>query len=296
MTVCSLCPRQCGVDRTTTLGFCGMPDGFRVARAAPHFWEEPCISGKNGSGAIFFSGCTLRCGFCQNYEISTDGKGVDISDERLVQILFELKAQGVHNINLVTPDAFAARLAPLLAREKAALGLPIVFNGSGYESPALLKAMEGIVDVYLPDFKYADPALADRLSCAADYPQVAEKALKLMFSQVGRPKWDGEGHLIRGMMVRHLVLPGYRQNSRAVMAKLAEWFAPEDILLSLMSQYTPCGRPGMPDRPLTHFEYDSVKKEALAAGFAGYFQELSSVGACFTPYFDGEGVHPSPKV
>ena len=291
MAICTLCPRRCGRDRAVEAGFCGAPagEGFFIGRAAPHFWEEPCISGARGSGAVFFAGCTLRCGYCQNYELSRGKKGVWVESDRLIEILFELKAEGVHNINLVTADPYVAKLAPLLRSVKAELGLPIVFNCSGYESEEMLTLLDGLVDVYLTDWKYADPALAAALSGAADYPAVAGRALPLMFSQVGRPVLDENGLLKRGLLVRHLVLPGHRADSLQAIGQLREHFLPEDILLSLMSQYTPNGRSG-PTRRLTRFEYESVAAFVRECGFSGYFQDFSSQNASFTPAFDGEGV------
>lgn len=291
MAICTLCPRRCGRDRAVEAGYCGAPAGagFLIGRAAPHFWEEPCISGTKGSGAVFFAGCTLRCGYCQNYELSRGKEGVRVDAARLVEILFELKEKGVHNINLVTADPYAAELAPLLRSVKDELRLPVVFNCSGYESEEMLALLDGLVDVYLPDWKYADPELAAALSGAADYPAVAGRALSLMFSQVGRPVFDQKGLLKKGLLVRHLLLPGHRSDSLRAIGLLRERFLPEDILFSLMSQYTPNGRSG-PARRLTRFEYESVAAFVKKCGFSGYFQDFSSQNASFTPAFDGEGV------
>lgn len=287
---CTLCPRRCGRDRTAGKGACGADEVLRIARAAPHFWEEPCLSGSGGSGAVFFSGCTLRCTYCQNIEISRGEVGLAVSDERFVEILFELKAKGVHNINLVTADPYAARIAPLLKSVKKELALPIVFNGSGYESEEMLSLLDGVVDIYLPDFKYADPAAAAALSHAPDYTEVAKRALPIMFSQVGKPLLDKDGMLKRGVMVRHLVLPGYRSNSLKVLRLLDAMFEKDEILLSLMSQFTPNGREGTISRRLTSFEYETVARLAEELGFEGYFQAFSSQKREFTPAFDGEGV------
>lgn len=290
---CTLCPRRCGADRTVRLGFCGAGDAIRIARAMAHHWEEPCISGKNGSGAIFFSGCTLKCVYCQNTLISHGRFGADISDERFAEICFELKAKGVHNLNLVTPDAYIERIAPILRSIKCKLALPIVVNCSGYLSERQLSLLDGVADVYLPDFKYADSELSRSLSSAADYPEVAERAIVEMVRQTGRPVLDGEGMLLKGTLVRHLVLPGYRKNSLAVLDRLAERFGRDEILLSLMAQYTPTSEginDGSLNRRLTAFEYRSVADKLAELGFDGYLQERTSAQSSYTPSFGLEGV------
>ncbi len=288
ITACRACPRHCGVDRTRTVGFCGVGDKIKIARAAPHFWEEPCISGKDGSGAIFFSGCSLGCIFCQNKEISRGGFGVEIEAERFAEICFELKSAGVRNINLVTPSHQLPLILPTLGKIKKDLGIPIVCNCGGYESPEALTAMRGVVDIYLPDFKFYDPALAEKYAHAKDYREVAEAAIREMAKQTGAPTFDKDGMLMRGTIVRHLVLPGHREDSIKVIRRLGELFAPNDILLSLMSQYTPSGEG--PSRRLTTFEYRSVADVATEMGFKGYFQERSSAKEEYTPEFDLTGV------
>ena len=290
MAGCTLCPRRCGADRQQYIGICGADDRIKIARAAPHFWEEPCISGQNGSGAVFFSGCTLRCVYCQNYEISSGGKGEFVSREEFVSILFSLKEQGVHNINLVTPDQFLAIVAPILKDIKQELSLPIVINCSGYESREMLALLDGVADIYLVDYKYADDALAGRLSGVSDYVKTVTEALPVMFSQVGRPVFSEDGMLERGIILRHLVLPGERKNSLAVLDSVNAIFSADDFLLSLMSQYTPNGKEGAPSRTLTRFEYGSVAARAEEYGFQGYFQAFSSQNQAFTPPFDGKGV------
>lgn len=290
MERCRLCPRRCGADRAEQAGLCMGDDRIRIARAAPHFWEEPCISGTRGSGAVFFSGCTLRCAYCQNYEISAGGKGEIVSSERFIEILFSLKAARVHNINLVTADHFVGQIAPLLHRVKDELGLPIVFNCSGYESEEMLAMLDGLVDIYLVDFKYADDSLGERYSGVSNYVDTVTRAIPLMLKQVGRPTFNEEGMMVKGVIVRHLVLPGERKNSLAVLNSLSALCPPEEILLSLMSQYTPNGKEGTPNRTLTRFEYRSVADLAEAHGFQGYFQEFSSQNRAFTPPFDGKGV------
>ena len=290
MVNCTLCPRRCGVNRNEKIGVCGADNRLKIARAAAHFWEEPCISGKNGSGAVFFSGCTLRCVYCQNYEISSGGKGDFVNEEAFVSILFSLKEEGVHNINLVTPDQYLATLAPILKRVKSELALPIVINCSGYESLEMLSLLDGVADVYLVDFKYADDALAKRLSGVSNYVKTVTEALPVMLSQVGKPRFSEDGMLEKGIILRHLVLPGERKNSLAVLDRVKELLSLDDFLLSLMSQYTPNGKEGAPSRTLTRFEYQSVAERAESYGFDGYFQAFSSQNQAFTPAFDGKGV------
>ncbi len=293
MSSCTLCPRRCGMDREKNEGLCGGGNSIRLARAALHFHEEPCISMKKGSGAIFFSGCTLRCTYCQNIEISSGNFGFDITSERFSQILYELKAAGAVNINLVTADHYLPWIVPILRREKERLMLPIIYNCSGYESGEMLSFLDGIVDVYLVDFKYADNAFGERLSCVPDYTDVALLALDEMYRQVGRAEFDADGRLRKGILLRHLVLPGFRKNSLDVLKLLAERLPVSEILLSLMSQFTPNGMAKEPSRRLTHFEYDSVTAFAASLGFAGYFQDFSSQKKEYTPAFDGEGVTKS---
>ncbi len=286
--ICSICPRRCGALRDAThAGFCGVGDAPVVARAAPHFWEEPCISGTRGSGAVFFSGCSLRCVFCQNHLISAGGQGKTVTVERLRGIFRELENQGVHNLNLVTGSHFLPAICQALDPQPA---VPVVWNSGGYESPLALKALDGKVQVYLPDMKYMDGALAGRLSGAEDYPQVARAAILEMFRQTGPYVLDGDGMLTRGVMIRHLVLPGQLDNTFSVLDWLAETFRPGDVLVSLMGQYTPNGVGG-PDRRLTPEEYQRAADYMAALGLLeGYTQELSSGSAEYTPPFDGTGV------
>ncbi len=282
---CSICPRRCGTERPG--GFCGMGDLPVVSRAAPHFWEEPCISGERGSGAVFFAGCNLRCVFCQNYDISALRKGREISVPRLREIFSELAAQGVHNINLVTGTHFAGAIREALAPPPP---LPVVWNCGGYESAETLWTLEGRVQVYLPDMKYSDGRLAGALSAAPDYPRVAAEAIREMFRQTGPYELDGEGMLTRGVMIRHLVLPGELDNTFGVLDWIADTFRPGDVLVSLMGQYTPNGHGG-PDRRLTTEEYERAVAYMEALGLLeGYTQELSSAESEYTPLFDGTGV------
>ena len=286
--ICSLCPRGCGVSRDEAHpGFCGVGWEPVVARAAPHFWEEPCISGTRGSGAVFFAGCTLRCVFCQNHQISAGGRGKAVSPDRLREIFRELEAQGVHNLNLVTASHFLPAVLEALDPRPA---VPVVWNTGGYESVPALRALDGKVQVYLPDMKYTDPDLARRLSGAGDYPQAAKAAISEMFRQTGPYELDGDGMLVRGVMVRHLVLPGELDNTFGVLDWLAETFRPGDVLVSLMGQYTPNGKGG-PDRRLSEEEYRRACDYMAALGLLeGYTQELSSGSSEYTPPFDGTGV------
>lgn len=288
LTRCTLCPRRCGADRTRGVGLCGGSDRVRIARAAPHFWEEPCISGSRGSGAIFFSGCTLGCAFCQNRAISSGNFGREISPERLLAVCRELRETGVHNLNFVTADHQLPLIWEILPQIRA-LGLPIVWNCGGYESDAVLDALADFVDVWLPDLKFFDPALSSRFCGVSDYFGVAIRAIRRMADLSGKPVFR-DGLLIRGTMVRHLVIPGCRKDSLNLLSALRERFAPDEILLSLMSQYTPNGAPGAPNRRLTTFEYQSVADFAVGLGYEGYFQEKSSAKEEYTPPFDLTGV------
>ncbi len=282
---CRLCPRRCGTVRPG--GVCGMPAEPVVSRAAPHYWEEPCISGERGSGAVFFAGCSLRCVFCQNYDISALRRGRTVTVERLREIFAELTAQGVHNINIVTGTHYADVLREALT---PAPPIPVVWNCGGYESVETLRTLEGKVQVYLPDMKYSDGALAGTLSAAPDYPAAAKAAIREMFRQTGPYELDGDGMLTRGVMVRHLVLPGSLDNTFGVLDWLAETFRPGDILVSLMGQYTPNGHGG-PARRLTAEEYRRAVDYMEALGLLeGYTQELSSAAAEYTPPFDLTGI------
>lgn len=288
--ICTLCPRRCGAERTAEAGggFCRMPGGLRVARAMLHHWEEPPISGQNGAGTVFFSGCTLGCVYCQNGDISAGGFGKDISTARLREIFEELIAQGAHNIELVTPTHFLPWILPALTPR---LPVPVVYNCGGYERVETLRALEGLVDVYLPDLKYADGALAAELSGAADYFPVACEAIREMFRQVG-PCVLEDGLLTRGVVIRHLVLPGYLDNTRRVLDWIAETFAPGDVLVSLMSQYTPTANmTGRLARRVTAAEYRAAADYMRNCGITdGFVQERTSAEEAYTPAFDGEGV------
>ena len=288
--ICTLCPRRCGAERTETEGhgFCGMPAGLRVARAALHLWEEPPLSGTRGSGTVFFSGCTLRCCYCQNREISAGGFGRAVTTERLREIFEELIAQGAHNINLVTPTHFLPWILPALEPK---LPVPVVYNCGGYESVETLRLLEGKVDVYLPDLKYADAALAARLSAAPDYFPAATAAIREMFRQTG-PYVMEDGLLKRGVMIRHLVLPGQLDNTRRCIDWVAQTFSPGQVLFSLMSQYTPQpGSEGPLGRHVTAGEYRSAVDYMENCGITdGFTQERTAAREEYTPPFDLTGV------
>lgn len=288
---CTLCPRRCGVDRTRgQLGFCKMPGQVHAARAGVHYWEEPVISGSFGSGAVFFSGCTLKCAFCQNYDISQENFGKPMTSAGLRAAFERLIDEGVQNINLVTPTHFLPDILPALEPK---LPVPVVYNCGGYESVETLRQLEGKINVYLPDFKYSDNALAKKLSSAPDYFETASAAILEMYRQVGKPVLEDD-EMKRGVLVRHLVLPGCVDNSLGVLDWVAEHFRSGDILFSLMSQYVPMGRAAeMPpfDRRITELEYDSVLSYMMLLGIEdGYTQDFSSAERGYTPSFDLTGL------
>ena len=293
MSKCYLCPRNCGKNRALSeLGFCGEGDEIRIARYSLHAWEEPPISGERGSGTIFFSGCNLRCEFCQNMAISRgEQKGFAISEERLTETIFELERMGAENINLVTPTHFADKIANALSKIKSELSIPVVYNSSGYEKAETLKMLEGLVDVYLPDFKYFSADIAKKYSSAEDYREHAESAILEMYRQVGGCEFDERGMIRRGLIVRHLVLPTCRHDSMAVLDRLSELMPKKDFYISLMSQYTPdfAKKSNSPHaelhRKITSFEYTSVLKHAVKLELLGFCQGKSSSTADFTPKF-----------
>ena len=290
-THCTLCPRRCGVDRTRgQLGFCKMPGQVHAARAGVHYWEEPVISGSFGSGAVFFSGCTLKCAFCQNYDISQENFGKPMTSAELRAAFERLIDEGVQNINLVTPTHFLPDILPALEPK---LPVPVVYNCGGYEFVETLRQLEGKIDVYLPDFKYSDNALAKKLSSAPDYFETASAAILEMYRQVGKPVLEDD-EMKRGVLVRHLVLPGCVDNSLGVLDWFAEHFRSGDILFSLMSQYVPMGRAAeIPpfDRRITELEYDSVLSYMMLLGIEdGYTQDFSSAERGYTPSFDLTGL------
>lgn len=292
---CHLCPRDCGVDRIAgARGYCGCGAELRVARAALHFWEEPCLSGSSGSGAVFFSGCSLRCVFCQNHTISAGNAGKIVPPERLAQIFFELQAAGAHNINLVTATHFAPLVAYALQEAKAqGLRLPVVYNCGGYEHVETLRLFEGLVDIYLPDLKFHSAAPAGRYANAPDYFRVAAAAIAEMRRQTGPPLYDEANMLRRGVLVRHLVLPGQEADSRRVLRYLAQRYG-DEIYISLMSQYTP--RQSCAAYPELRQRLPAASYAALVDYVAGlgmenvYIQEGESAAESFIPSFDGTGV------
>lgn len=286
---CTLCPRQCGVDRTTgQLGFCRMPGQVQAARAMLHYGEEPPISGAFGTGAVFFSGCTLRCVYCQNREISEGGKGKPLNSARLRAIFERLIDEGAQSIDLVTPTQFLPDILPALTPK---LPVPVVYNCGGYERVETLRLLEGLVDVYLPDLKYADNALAASLSRAPDYFETATAALREMYRQVGAAVLE-DGQLTRGLLVRHLVLPGHLDNSLRVIEWLAEAFPKGDVLVSLMSQYVPMGEQEPPlDRRITAEEYAGAVSWLELCGLKnGYVQDAAAATTEYLPVFDFAGL------
>ena len=280
---CTLCPRQCGADRTAgARGFCGCPDTALVAKAMLHQWEEPALAGAGGSGAIFFGGCTLGCRYCQNAAISGGPVGAAMDSLQLRQLMQSLIDQGAENIDLVTPTQFLPTILPALSPK---LPVPVVYNCGGYERPETLRALEGKVDIYLPDLKYADSALAQSLSGAADYFPTAAAAIREMVRQTGPVVWEGE-RVVRGTIIRHLILPGQVENSLKVLDWIGQTFAPGQVLVSLMRQYTPM--PGLPaplDRPITEEEYQSALSWMFLNDLEGFTQEADSSDVGFIPDF-----------
>ena len=292
--LCNLCPRSCNIDRDQKSGFCGvMGENIRVGRVMLHMWEEPCISGTNGSGTIFFSGCNLRCVYCQNALLSRECRGKDITVKELSDTMLRLQEQGAHNINLVTPTQYSAQIidAARLARD-CGLYIPIVYNTSGYEKVDAVDSLCGTVSIYLMDYKYADNTLAMKYSGVSDYDEVAFASLEKMVRQVGSPHFDKEGIMLSGVIVRHLVLPGDIENSKAVLQKIHRVFG-ERIIISIMNQYTPIGR--LPfeklNRTVTAQEYKEVVDFALRIGIKNaYIQDGQTQKESFIPEFNGEGL------
>ena len=280
---CNLCPRQCGVDRAAgETGFCGCPGTALVAKTMLHPWEEPVLAGSGGSGAIFFGGCTLGCRYCQNRAISGGPVGTPMDALALREAMEDLIAQGAENIDLVTPTQFLPTILPALSPK---LPVPVVYNCGGYERVETLRALEGKIDIYLPDMKYADPQLAGRLSGAPDYFPVAAAAIREMVRQTGWPVFRGD-RLLRGTVIRHLILPGHIENSLKVLDWIGETFAPGEVLVSLMRQYTPMGGLTAPfDRRITDEEYDAVLSWMFLNDLEGFTQEGSSAEKAFIPDF-----------
>ncbi|MGN0642117.1 MAG: radical SAM protein [Huintestinicola sp.] len=290
---CRLCPRECGADRVNGRGFCGGGYLPKAAKAYLHMWEEPCISGKNGSGTVFFSGCSLKCCFCQNYKISAENSGAEISVERLAEIFLELQEKGAENINLVNPTHYVPQIISALDMAGDRLKIPIVYNSGGYEKLSTLKMLEGRIDIFLPDLKYFDSSIAEKYSAAADYFEVASQAVTAMVSQAGMPVFDGRGMMKKGVIIRHLTLPSHRQDSVRVLEWLHENLPQGSFLLSLMSQYTPFYKSSMYkeiNRRISTFEYNYIADKAAEMGFEGFMQERSSAKEEYTPDFDLCGI------
>lgn len=286
--ICHLCPRRCGIDRSRAVGYCGMPEGLRLARAALHFWEEPVLSGTRGSGTVFFSGCNLRCVYCQNHGISAGGFGKEVSPERLREIFEDLIARGAHNINLVTPTHFVPWILPALTPK---LPVPVVYNCGGYERVETLRLLENTVDIYLPDLKYADGKISGKFSEAPDYFSAATDAISEMYRQVGDYVIE-DGLMKKGVIIRHLVLPGQLNNTKACIDWVARTFRPGQVLFSLMAQYTPQpGAEGLLARHVTAAEYRAAVQYMENCGITdGFTQQRTSAKEEYTPPFDLTGV------
>lgn len=280
---CNLCPRQCGVDRTAgQIGFCGCPDTAVVAKTMLHKWEEPALAGGGGSGAIFFGGCTLGCSYCQNKKISGGPAGRQVDSVQLRQMMEDLIAQGAENIDLVTPTHFLPTLLPALEEK---LPVPVVYNCGGYERTETINALAGKIDIWLPDMKYADSMLAQRLSGAKDYFPVAAAAIQAMIKQVGPVQWQKD-RIVKGVIIRHLILPGHIENSLKVLDWVADTFTPGQVLVSLMRQYTPMPGLSAPfNRPITEQEYDAVLSWMYLNDLQGFTQEAAAADSIFIPDF-----------
>lgn len=279
---CTLCPRRCGVDRRTALGFCRCPDKAIVAKTMLHKWEEPALAGNGGSGAVFFGGCTLGCVYCQNAAISRTPAGQAVDSAGLRAIFEDLIAQGAENIDLVTPTQFLPTILPAL---EAPLPVPVVYNTGGYERTETIRALSGKIDIYLPDMKYAEPGLAKALSGAENYFPVAAAAIREMFAQVGPPEWEGE-RLKKGVLIRHLILPGQIENSLKVLDWIGETFRPGEVLVSLMRQYTPMpGLSGDLARKITEEEYQAVLSWMYLNDLQGFVQEAEAAQQAYIPDF-----------
>lgn len=291
---CRLCPRQCGVDRRKTTGYCGMGAEITAAKAVLHQWEEPCISYNNGAGTIFFSGCSLRCVYCQNSEISTQGFGKTITAAELNKIMLRLQEKGADNIEFVTPSHFLPLIIAALDSVKSRLKIPVVYNCGGYELAETIRRLDGYIDVYMPDIKYFSPDISRKYSNAPDYFYYASSAVTEMIRQTGTLKYNEKGGLIKGTVIRHLVLPNCRHDSMKIMEWIAENTSADSRLVSIMSQYTPFDfiTDDFPElkRRITKMEYNSVVRYAEGLGIRGFTQDISSAKEEFLPTFDLEGI------
>ena len=290
MFICNQCPRKCNIDRDSTFGVCGVGSAYRVARAALHYWEEPCISGEKGSGTVFFSGCGLKCVYCQNYKVSAECFGKEITEDRLIEIFKELEDRGANNINLVSPSHYSVQLAETLSKYKPSV--PVVYNTGGYDSVESLRLLDGLVDIYLTDIKYLSPSVSQKYSKAADYFEVCSAAVKEMRRQQEKDVFEN-GLMKKGMIIRHLVLPGNVSQGM----KMLDWVKDNlstDTYISLMGQYMPCAKADeypVINRKISQREYDIVLSHAEKLGFENvYIQELASSSEEFVPDFDLSGV------
>lgn len=293
-TNCHLCPRNCGVNRNISEGFCGCSSTLKASRAALHHWEEPCISGTRGSGAVFFSGCTLKCCFCQNYLISQGSFGKEITPKHLGEIFLSLQEQGAHNIDLITATQFLPLILPALDLVKHKLHIPVVYNCGGYEKKETLALLKDYIDIYLPDLKYYSSVLSKHYSKAENYFEVASLAILSMIEQTGGLEYDQHGILQKGVIIRHMVLPGCKDDSIQLLHWMKDTLPEGNYLLSLLSQYTPfyksCEYPEI-NRRITTYEYNKVLDTAIALGLTdGFMQEKSSAKEEYTPPFDLEGI------
>ncbi len=294
MNRCMECPRKCLVDRSRVTGYCGVLDKIKIARASLHMWEEPCISTSCGSGTIFFSGCNLRCVYCQNYNISHNGFGMEIDVDRLVEIFFELKEKGASNINLVTPSHYVSLIREAIVKARSiGFDLPFIYNSSGYDSIDALEKLKGLIDVYLPDFKYIDDNVAYKYSNCKDYVSTVIEAIDYMYNDVGRVVFDEYGAIKKGVIVRVLVLPNYVDDSKKIIKYLYSKYK-DNIYISIMNQYTPMGnldKYSEINRKLTISEYNEVVDYAISIGVSNaYIQEEGTCDESFIPCFDLEGV------
>ena len=293
-TNCHLCPRNCGINRNISVGFCGCDSTLKAARAALHHWEEPCISGTRGSGAVFFSGCTLKCCFCQNHLISQGTLGKELSPKRLGEIFLSLQEQGAHNIDLITATQFLPQILPALDLVKHKLHIPVIYNCGGYEKIETLALLKDYIDIYLPDLKYFDSSLSWRYSKAKNYFEIASEAIPYMIEQTGELRYDAQGILQKGVIIRHMVLPGCKEDSIQLLHWIKENLPKGNYLLSLLSQYTPFYKSSdYPEinRRITTYEYNKVLDIAISLGLThGFMQEKSSAKEEYTPSFDLTGV------
>ena len=291
---CSLCPRKCGADRYSGKGYCGMGAVTTAAKASLHKWEEPCISYKNGAGTAFFSGCSLHCVYCQNQVISGELFGAEVSTDELSDIFLRLQDMGADNIELVTPAHFVPDITEALEKVRERINIPVVYNSGGYELVETLRRLDGLVDIYLPDIKYFSPEISQKYSNAPDYFQYASEAVKEMIRQTGKLQYNSEGGLLKGTIIRHLVLPKCRHDSMSIMEWIAENTSPEQVLVSIMNQYTPFDfiPAEFPElqRRVTKMEYNSVVDRAAELGLNGFTQEKASANAEYVPDFDLSGI------